>query len=293
MDQPPKQSFNFTFYWQVSQTVTFFHVKQPYRNLSPPQHTAPLLSFSLLTFWRSPPLLLRQILHSLYHILKCRPMVKDGHEFVCFFYSCILLPEIVIQNSQLLTSWEQGIKHSIQALSCPHTAIHGCHTAMDDPGSPFSWRWMPLPRSLAMPTISGHFIKYQLAMQFMLIASTNSERSKISQSKRKNQHAQRMTTVHRQIKANAPLGKLVLPRWLSQHFPHKSTIFCGWGCPPPRGAAEQCPGMAKAGGSRARQYDLSPSLLQGRDSSLIATEQSWMQPAHLATSWSSHKFKLN
>lgn len=117
MDQPPKQSFNFTFYWQVSQTGTFFHVKQPYRNPSPPQHTAPSLSFSLLASWRSSPLLLRQILLSLYHILKHRPIVKDGHEFVHF---CILLPEIVIQNSQLLTSWEQGIKHSIQGSElCP------------------------------------------------------------------------------------------------------------------------------------------------------------------------------
>lgn len=119
MDRPPKQSFNFTFYWQVSQTGTFLHVKQPYRNQSPPQHTAPSISLSLLTFWRSSPLLLRQILHSLYHIMKCRPMVKDGHEFIHFFYSCILLPEIVIQNSQLLTSWEQGIKHSIQGSELP------------------------------------------------------------------------------------------------------------------------------------------------------------------------------
>lgn len=117
MDQPPKQSFNFTFYWHVSQSGTFFHMNQPYRNPCPPQHTVPSLSFSLLAFWRPSPL--RQMLHSLYHILKCRTIVKDGHECLCFFYSCILLPEIVIQNSQLLTSQEQGIKHSIQCPELP------------------------------------------------------------------------------------------------------------------------------------------------------------------------------
>lgn len=123
-----KQSFNFTFYWHVSQIGTFLHVKQPYRNPCPPQHTAPSLSFSLSASWRSSPLLLRKILHSLYYILKCRPMVKDGLEFTCFFYSCILLPEIVIQNSWLLMSRGGGIKHSIQGSELPPK------TATRDPG---------------------------------------------------------------------------------------------------------------------------------------------------------------
>lgn len=161
MDQPPKQSFNFTFYWQFSQTGTFFHVKQPYRNPSPPQHTAPSLSFSLLAFWRSSPLLLRQILHSLYHILKCRPIVKDGHEFVHFFYSCILLPEIVIQNSQLLTSWEQGIKHSIQGSELPPYS-HGRPRLTIVP------EMNAHTKVLSHAITSGHFMKYQLAMQHKL-----------------------------------------------------------------------------------------------------------------------------
>lgn len=144
MDQPPKQSFNFTFYWQVSQTGTFFHVKQPYRNPSPPQHTAPSLSFSLLPLRRSSPLLLRQILLSLYHVLKCRPMVKDGHKFICCFHSCILISEIVIQNSQLLTSRQQGIKHSIQGSELPP------HTAMEDP------RLTTLPEVNALTKVLGH-----------------------------------------------------------------------------------------------------------------------------------------
>lgn len=146
-------------------------------------------------------------------------MVKNGHEFVCFFYTCILLPGIVIQNSQLLTSREQGIKHSIQGSELP--PIQPQKTQADRfPGGECPYQG-PQP----CQPLQGHFMKYQLAMQFMLTASTNSERSKIPQSKRENQLAQRMTTVHRQIQANALLGKLVLPRWLPQHLPHKSRTF--------------------------------------------------------------------
>lgn len=224
MDQPPKQSFNFTFYWHISQIGTFLHVKQPCRNPSPPQHTAPSLSFSLLAFWRSTPLLLRKILRSLYHVLKCRPMVKDGLEFICFFYSCILLPEIVIQNSQLLTNREGGNKAQHSRLQAP------LQTATEDPGWPSSPRWIHLPRSLAMPTISGHFMKYRLATQLTLAANANTKRPRKIRGRTSLLRGGPLSTDRHQT--HAPLGKLLSPwelpqRWLNVSPPPspQSTTF--------------------------------------------------------------------
>lgn len=271
MDQPPKQSFNFTFYWQISQTGTFFHVKQPYRNPSPPQHTAPSLSFSLLAFWRSSSLLLGQILLSLYHILKCRPMVKNRHEFVDF---CILLPEIVIQNSQLLTSWEQGIKHSIQGselhpiqpwkTQADHSPWGECPCQGPRPCQPLQvtfWRTSWLWNSCLQP------------VQTLKDQRSHTVREPVCSEE---DHCPQIDISHWEM---LHWENCFCLNSCHSTFPREVQQFCGRDCPPPGGVAQQCPGIAKAGGGRARPHDLAPSLLQGQGSPLMAKEQGWMQPA--------------
>lgn len=194
-----------------------------------------------------------------------------------------LISEIVSQNSQLLTSWQQGIKHSIQGSE--HPPIQPWKTQADC--SPWGECTYQGPRPYQPLQVTLWSTSWLRSSCLQPVQTLKDQRSHTITGRTSLLRGGPLST------ASAPLGKLLLPKQLPQHFPHKSTTFLWVKLFSIWGAAEHCPGTAKAGGSRVRPRDLPPSLLWGSGSSLMATEQGWMQPAHLATSWSSHKFKLN
>lgn len=129
-------------------------------------------------------------------------MVKDGLEFICFFYSCILLSEIGIQNSQLLMRQEGGIKQSIQGSELP-------------PNSHERPKLTALLEVNSLTQVLGHANRirslYEVPAGYTAHAHHQCKHQEIPQNKKENQFAQRRTTVHGQNQTHAPLGKEVSP----------------------------------------------------------------------------------
>lgn len=123
-----------------------------------------------------------------------------------------------------------------------------------------------------MPTISGHFMKYQLATQLMTAANANTKRSHKIRGRTSLLRGVPLSTDTNPMLHWENCFRLDSCHSVGLTFPSEVQRYCGRSCPPCSSAAEQHPGMVKAGG-RARPDDLPPRLMQGQGSSLTAAEQ--------------------